>query len=355
MSIPPTFPAATLAEKGAQHALTERSLPPLAPDEVGIRITATAINPVDWKIRDHGIFLQSFPAVLGSDAAGEIASVGSAVTHFTIGDRVFFQGIVGNYDSSTFQTYCKMPAALVAKTPRSVSDEEAAGISLATLAAVTGLYDRTGRGLSPPPWAAVGGDRAGAGKAIVVLGGSSSVGQYVIQLARLSGYERIVTSASQTHHEYLQGLGATVVLDRLQATAVQYVAGAGGLPVDFVFDTISLRETQMLGVEVLQVAGAAEGTPVVTVLGADADAKALGASKEPRYEIHGVMGLGSAPHLRYLSEPLFAQLGGENGWVATGRYVPNRVIVVEGGLQKLDEALDMNRAGVSGKKVVLRL
>lgn len=355
MAIPPTFPAATLADKTSrEHDITTRSLPPLGADEVGIRITATAINPVDWKIRDYGVFLDSYPAVLGSDAAGTIAAVGSNVSNFAIGDRVFFQGIVRNYDSSTFQTYCKMPAALVAKTPSLVSDEQAAGISLATVAALTGIYDRSGRGVAPPPWEA-GGAQAGKGKAMVVLGGSSSVGQYAIQLARLSGYDQIVTSASQSHHEYLKGLGATVVLDRMQATVSQYVAGLGSLPIDFVFDSISLKDTQVLGIEILQAAKVQAGSPLVTVMQPEADAQALGASKEPKVEVHAVMGLGSAPNLRYLSEPLFAHLGGEDGWVATGEYVPNRVVVVEGGLEKIDEALNKNRAGASGEKVVLRL
>ncbi|TGJ78282.1 hypothetical protein E0Z10_g10482, partial [Xylaria hypoxylon] len=137
--MPTTFKAAVVPEAGAQHSIEDRELSPLQPDEVAIKITATAINPVDWKIRDYRVPLDGFPAVLGSDAAGEVAAVGSAVTDFAIGDRVFFQGIVGKYDSSTFQQYCKMPARLLAKTPRDISDEQAAGISLATIAVVTGF------------------------------------------------------------------------------------------------------------------------------------------------------------------------------------------------------------------------
>lgn len=349
MASPSTFKAALLHEGSSNHTITERSLAALGADEVQIKITATAINPVDWKIRDTGFFLKTFPAVLGSDAAGEIAAVGSKVSNFTVGDRVFFQGIVGNYDASTFQQYCKMPAALVAKTPDSISDDQAAGISLATIAAVTGLYDKTGRGLAPP-WSD-GGDRAGNGKAIVVLGGSSSVGQYVIQLARLSGYSRIVTNASLTHEELLKKLGAHVVLDRKQAGPQDYIAAVNGLPIDFVYDSISLAETQALGVDVLHEANTK--SCVVTVLGADADAQSRGASKQPKVEVRQIMGLGSKPELRYLSEPLFERLGGRDGWLAAGHFVPNRPVVVDGGLDSIDEALDKNKAGVSGEKVVI--
>ncbi|KAL2819264.1 chaperonin 10-like protein [Aspergillus cavernicola] len=353
MATPQSFRAAIIPEKGSRHKISTRSLPPLNPDEVAIRITATAINPVDWKIRDYGIFLKSYPAILGTDAAGEIVSVGDTVSDFAVGDRVFFQGIVGNYDASTFQEYCKMPAALVGKTPRSVSDEQAAGISLATVAAVTGLYDKSGRGLAIPPWEREGGSVVGNGKAIVVLGGSSSVGQYVIQLARLSGFERIVTSASLVHEGALKRLGAHVVLDRKMTTLGDYEAALNGVALDFVFDSISLPETQRLGVEILQRYKSDAGGAVVTVLGADEGARLLGASKEPAVEVRQVMGLGSLPTLRYLTEPLMKHLGGEGGWLATGQYRPNRPVVVEGGLEKLDEALDKNRAGVSGEKVVI--
>ncbi|KAL2840594.1 chaperonin 10-like protein [Aspergillus pseudodeflectus] len=351
MSVPSTFKAAILKEGGARHTIAERSLGPLGNDEVIIRITATAINPVDWKIRDCGYFLQTFPAVLGSDAAGKIVSVGSGVSDFAVGDRVFFQGIIGNYDAATFQQYCRMPAALVGKTPASITDDQAAGICLATIAGVTGLYDKTGRGLAPPPWVE-GGERAGNGKAIVILGGSSSVGQYVIQLARLSGYERIITNASLRHEERLKSHGAHVVLDRKKAGAQDFVSALNGLPLDFVFDGISLGETQKLGVEILQTAGSK--SCVVTVLAADAEAQSLGSSKEPKVEIRQILGLGSKPELRYLSEPLMKRLGGENGWLATGQFVPNRTVVVDGGLEKIDEALDKNKAGVSGEKVIIR-
>jgi NADPH:quinone reductase-like Zn-dependent oxidoreductase len=351
MSVPSTFKAAFLKEGGARHNISDRSLSPLGNDEVIIKITATAINPVDWKIRDSGYFLKTFPAVLGSDAAGEIVSVGNGISDFAVGDRVFFQGIIGNYDAATFQQYCRMPAALVGKTPASISDDQASGISLATVAGITGLYDKTGRGLAPPPWAE-GGERAGNGKAIVVLGGSSSVGQYVIQLARLSGYERIITNASLTHEERLKSHGAHVVLDRKKAGAQDFISALNGLPLDFVFDGISLGETQKLGVEILQNAGSKSS--VITVLAADSEAQSLGSSKVPKVDVRQILGLGSKPELRYLSEPLMKKLGGEDGWLASGQFVPNRTVVVDGGLDKIDEALDKNKAGVSGEKVVIR-
>ncbi|KAM0433869.1 hypothetical protein ACHAPT_003812 [Fusarium lateritium] len=351
MSLPTTFKAATVAGKGEKHVTSERSLSPLNSGEVAIKITATAINPVDWKIRDYGAFVKEWPTVLGSDAAGEVVALGPDTSRLSVGDRVFFQGILGNIESTTFQQYCKMPEALLVKTPESISDDQAASIQLTTVAAVTAFYDKTGQGL-PAPWDE-GGEAAGEGKAVVILGGSSSVGQYATQLARLSGFERIVTNASPAHHEYLTTLGAHAVLDRTNTSLEDYVSTIGDYPLEFVFDTIGARVTQKLGVKILQ-AKKVEGSRVVTVNQADSEAKELGQSKEPKVDVQGVLGFGSSPTLRYLSEPLAEHLGGEDGWIAKGLFAPNRVTVVPGGLDNIEEALAKNKRGVSGEKIVIR-
>lgn len=48
-----------------------------------------ALNPVDWKIQKEGIFLENYPAVVGSDASGEVVELGEGVTSFKKGDRVY--------------------------------------------------------------------------------------------------------------------------------------------------------------------------------------------------------------------------------------------------------------------------
>ncbi|PYH89962.1 quinone reductase [Aspergillus ellipticus CBS 707.79] len=351
MSFPVSSQAAVVPEPKAQNAITHYPLTPLASGEIGIKITATAVNPVDWKMRDHDAFISEYPAILGSDAAGQVVAVGPEVTGFDVGDRVFFQGIIGNYNSSTFQQFCKMPAALVSKTPDNITDEQAAGISLATMAAVTAFYDRAGHGLTPP-WE-TDGDQAGAGKAIVILGGASSVGQYAIQLARLSGFDRIVTNASAANHEFLRKLGAHVVVDRSHADAASFAAAIGDIPLLFVFDAISAKSTQVLGVQILQETNTANShlvtVHVVRPKAMDADAVALGQSRQPPVEVKQVLGIGSAPDLRYLSEPMARSL---TEYIARGQFIPNRPRFVAGGLGAVEEALALNKKGVSGEKVV---
>lgn len=350
-SVPTSHRAASLPVAHGTHSVEDRATPSIGPDDLLIKITATAINPVDWKIRDYNFFVSSYPAVIGSDAAGTVALVGSNFTsQFKPGERVFFQGILGSNDSATFQQYTKMPAALVGKTPAKITDDEAAGISLTAVAAVTGLYDKTGQGITPP-WDN-GGSQVGAGKAAIILGGSSSVGQYAIQLARLSGFERIVTNSSAAHKDYLESLGATAVLDRSKSAAKDFKEAAGSLQVEFVLDGISTKDTQILGVQILQ---EFNGGNVIVVMGVNEEATKLGEESDKKpVKIKQVVGMGSSPALRYLSEPLFKTLGGEDGWLASGKFVPNRPEVVPGGLEALEEALAKNKKGVSGVKVVIR-
>ncbi|KPM41141.1 hypothetical protein AK830_g5445 [Neonectria ditissima] len=241
MSAPTLHTASILSAPKAQLEIGARKTPRISSDEVLIKVTASAINPIDWKLRDEFGSILNYPTVLGSNAAGVIVSVGDGITDFAVGDRVLFQGIINDSDASTFQQYCKMPAALVAKTPGNISDDQAAGVCLATMAAFTALYSESGHGIQPP-WSQ-GGEQFGRGKAIVILGGSSSVGQYAIQLAKMSGFEAIITNSSPAHFDTLLALGATTVLDRSAATTTEYAKAVGSLDVSLVLDAISIEAT----------------------------------------------------------------------------------------------------------------
>ena len=69
-------------------------LPPPAADEIRIRNAAIAINPIDWILQEIALLpWLEYPAILGSDVAGEVAAVGSAVERFKVGDRVVGQAV----------------------------------------------------------------------------------------------------------------------------------------------------------------------------------------------------------------------------------------------------------------------
>jgi NADPH:quinone reductase-like Zn-dependent oxidoreductase len=109
--------------------LTKVSVPQPAPgpNEICIRPRAIALNPLDWKIRAFGIMVESWPVVLGVDAAGIIDSVGESVKNFTIGDEVFSLCGLDNR-AGAFQEIITVPSYFVAKKPTSLSFEEAASL-----------------------------------------------------------------------------------------------------------------------------------------------------------------------------------------------------------------------------------
>lgn len=310
----------------------------------------------------YNIFIESYPVVVGSDGAGEVAQVGSNVKGLKVGDRVFFQGIIGKTDYCTFQEYCVMPAELVGLTPKSISDEEAAGVSLVSMAVTAAFYHKDGLDFQPHPWQSGGGE-TGKGKSLVILGGSSSVGQIAIQLAKLSGFSRIVTASSSAHLEHLKTLGADVVLDRRIATAQDYVDAAKEYPLAAVLDSISGLDTGLLGVDILQTAypngpppevGKSQSTIIQLYHPDPKVGEAAKASGKAPVEIRVVWGIGSSPHLRPTAIELMKALSGEQGYMAKGQIVPNRPLVVEGGITAVDEALEKNKNGISGRKLVIK-
>jgi NADPH2:quinone reductase len=70
---------------------TDLTIPEVLPGHVLIRVAATSVNPVDYKIRQGTVaeIAPTFPAVLHGDVAGTIAAVGTGVTQFQVGNEVY--------------------------------------------------------------------------------------------------------------------------------------------------------------------------------------------------------------------------------------------------------------------------
>jgi NADPH:quinone reductase-like Zn-dependent oxidoreductase len=72
-----------------------------------------------------------------------------------------------------------------------------------------------------------------AEKAVLIWGGSSSVGQFAIQILRYYGYTNILATSSQKHHEKLRGLGAKQVFDYGNTevvASIRHIGGEDGVP-----------------------------------------------------------------------------------------------------------------------------
>jgi len=64
------------------------SIPSPRSGEVVVKVHSAGLNPADWKIPKYHILVDEFPAIIGSDIAGEIVQVGENVSGFKIGDKV---------------------------------------------------------------------------------------------------------------------------------------------------------------------------------------------------------------------------------------------------------------------------
>lgn len=75
--------------KQGPFVVARRKIPRPGPGEVLVRLQATALNPFDAKIHKDGTFVDSYPAVLGTDGAGIVEEVGEGVTRFDPGERMY--------------------------------------------------------------------------------------------------------------------------------------------------------------------------------------------------------------------------------------------------------------------------
>ena len=123
--------AAYIDENGGPEvfAIRDHPLPPPGAGELRVRNTAIGLNFIDIYQR-KGLYPLSMPAILGSEAAGVVDSVGDNSTGFEPGDRVVYLSSGGAYASET-----NVSAAMAAKIPDSVSDEQAAASFLKGLTA----------------------------------------------------------------------------------------------------------------------------------------------------------------------------------------------------------------------------
>ena len=72
-----------------EYEVRSRDVTEPGPGEVLVEVHATALNPVDWKIREWNLFNLEYPLVLGHDAAGIVRKVGEGVTNVSVGDKVY--------------------------------------------------------------------------------------------------------------------------------------------------------------------------------------------------------------------------------------------------------------------------
>ncbi|KAJ3843109.1 chaperonin 10-like protein [Lentinula raphanica] len=221
--------------------LEQIEVPKPASGQVLVQVFAAAQNPSDWmKLKrtwpERGV-------IVGHDFSGVIRELGPDVSseYRKIGQRVagFLNACVTVKDGGAFAAYCVADATMLVDLPDDMSFESASTIGLAAFTACQVLWQTQ---KLPTPLAI-----AQTPFPILVWGGASAVGQYVIQLAKQSGLQ-VITTASPQNHKLLESLGADAVFDYRDPSVVSKIlAFCGGKPLNTsAVDCISIEESVAL-------------------------------------------------------------------------------------------------------------
>jgi NADPH:quinone reductase len=203
-------------------------LPPPGPGEIRIRHTAIGVNFSDINVRRGGFYLTappSFPIILGNEAAGVVAAVGTGVADVEVGDRVAYAGVGGPFYESTgaYAEERNVPAACLIRLPREVSDQQAAALLVKGLTAST-IVNQVFR---PRPGQTILIHAAASGVALLLCQWCKHVGATVIGTVGSPEKARIAAAHGCDH--------AILYRDTDFAAEVKALAPSG---VDAVFDGV---------------------------------------------------------------------------------------------------------------------
>jgi 2-desacetyl-2-hydroxyethyl bacteriochlorophyllide A dehydrogenase len=172
--------------------------PSLKRDQLLVKVYASSVNPVDWKIRAGQLqFLTgyNFPLVLGFDVAGLVVEIGESVTRFQRGDKIY--AYLDSLPGGAYAEYAVVSERVACLKPETMSYEQAAAVPLAATTALQALRDL---GQILP------------GHKVLINGASGGVGSYAVQIAKAFNAE--VTAVCGTRNvELVQSLGADRMID----------------------------------------------------------------------------------------------------------------------------------------------
>ncbi|MEM1171686.1 MAG: NAD(P)-dependent alcohol dehydrogenase [Cyanobacteria bacterium P01_H01_bin.35] len=192
--------AVTISRYGSIDVLeySEVEKPQIQAEQLLVKIQATSVNPVDWKIRQGQLQLLSgfnFPIILGSDLSGVVLEVGEKVENFEPGDEIytFINPLVGG----AYAEYISIPANTAALKPKNITHSQAAAIPVAGLTAFQALLDL---GQIRP------------GQKVLINGASGGVGTFAVQIAKAMKTE-VIGVCSSRNITLVESLGANRVID----------------------------------------------------------------------------------------------------------------------------------------------
>jgi NADPH:quinone reductase-like Zn-dependent oxidoreductase len=293
-------------------------------DELLVRIHATTVNRTDCGWRSAKPFFARYfigllrpkRKILGMELAGEVETVGAAVTEFAVGDRVF--GVKGFGTNAEF--VCVRESAALAHMPADMTFEEAAAVCDGACTALSCLRNAD----------------LGKGRSIVIYGASGSIGTAAVQLAKYFAAD--VTAVCNTKNvELVRSLGADEVTDYLQEDFTK-----NGKTYDVIFDAVGKhsfrrcrRSLKPGGIYIETDLGFLWHVPVLALLTRRIGNKSvkLGIARYTKKDVLFLKELSEAGNYRAVidrSYPL-ADVVEATRYVETGQKTGNVVLTVNGG------------------------
>jgi NADPH:quinone reductase-like Zn-dependent oxidoreductase len=207
--------------------LREIEKPAIQDDEVLVKVQAASLNFGDqallsgkpWLIRLMGYgLLNPKYQIIGTDIAGWVESVGSAVREFQPGDEVFAD--VSECGFGAFAEYAAIPEKALVLKPTNLAFEQAAAVPQAAVVALQGLRDR---------------GEIKSGQKVLINGASGGVGTFAVQIAKAFGAD-VTGVCSARNAELVRSIGADRVMDYAREDFTQDVRCY-----DLIFDIVANR------------------------------------------------------------------------------------------------------------------
>jgi NADPH:quinone reductase-like Zn-dependent oxidoreductase len=349
--------------------VAEAPIPTPGPNEVIVRNRTVAVNPIDWVLQDQGTSMAfswiKYPFVFGYDVAGEVVQVGSKIVRFKVGDRVLGQAHstdkkINSAAYGAFQLYPILFERTTSPIPDTLSFESASVMPLGFTTAAAGLFEKDQLGLQYPQL-----DPKPTGKTVLVWGGSTSVGCNAIQLAVAAGYN-VISTSSPKNFDLLRSLGASEVFDYNDPSVIDKIVRA--MEGRICAGAISIGENAIF--HCLDILGSCEGDKHIAMATYPIPAQPkrfvalqIGWSfatsmisitiKSKLKSIKTSFVYGSVAHSP-VGEAVYANFLPQA--LATGRFraAPEPLIAGEG-LEAIQRALNIQKKGVSARKVVVSL
>lgn len=208
-------------KNGKEVEIRDIPVPQIGKNDVLVKIRTAGVNPLDNMIIKGEVKMivpYKFPLVMGNEFVGVIEKVGSEVTKFTVGNRVY--GRMPLDKIGAFAEYAAVDQNTLAKVPEYLTDEDAACVPLTALTAIQALD------LMSPK----------AGETIFISGGTGSLGAMAIPVAKSFGLT-VITNGSAENKDRVLSLGADRFIDYKTENYADTV-----FDVDYVLDTLGDRE-----------------------------------------------------------------------------------------------------------------